>query len=54
MNVCVYMEGFYGDLLGFGLRENKANSKPNKAKAGLRPETRSTKLEILNELKGCV
>jgi len=28
MNVSIYMKGYYEDFCGFGLRENKANSKP--------------------------
>jgi hypothetical protein len=28
MNVSVYMKGYYGGFHGFGLWENKANSKP--------------------------
>ena len=31
MGVSIYMKGRYERFCGFGLRENKANSKPNKA-----------------------
>ena len=31
MSLSIYMKGDYEDLCGFGLRKNKANSKPNKA-----------------------
>ena len=28
MNVSIYIKGYYEEFYGFGLRENKANSKP--------------------------
>ena len=28
MGVSIYMKGYYEEFRGFGLRENKANSKP--------------------------
>jgi len=31
MNVSIYMKGCYEEFSGFGLRKNKANSKPIKA-----------------------
>ena len=31
-NVTIYMKGYYEEFYGFGWRENKANTKPNKAK----------------------
>jgi len=32
MNVSIYMKGYYEDFKAFGLRKNKPNSKPIKAK----------------------
>jgi len=49
MNVNTYMKGSCGDFCGFGLRENKPNSNPNKANskpiAGLWPKIRN-KLDV--------
>ena len=48
MNVSIYMEGGYDDLCGFGRRENKANSKPNKANFSEQgPEDRERKDKIV-------
>jgi hypothetical protein len=31
MDVSIYMKGYYEEFYALGCRENKANSKPNKA-----------------------
>ncbi len=31
MSISIYIKGYYEEFRGFGLRKNKANSKPNKA-----------------------
>jgi len=38
MDISVYMKGDYEDIYGFGRRENKANSKPNKANLSSPPD----------------
>ncbi len=55
--VSIYMEGYYGDLGDFGLRKNKANSKPNKANLptfGRKSEARNTKSDNSGALTGCL
>jgi len=49
MDISVYMKGDYEDIYGFVRRENKANSKPNKANMPAfdrKSEARISKSEI--------
>ncbi|MFC1792756.1 hypothetical protein ACFL3Q_04135 [Planctomycetota bacterium] len=59
MNVSIYIKGYYGDFVVLGCEKTKPiklvlSSVEWSQSADLRPEILSTKLLILNELKGYV